>query len=211
MKKFDLRLYLITDGNGLGDTGFLNTVEKALQGGVTMLQLREKHMMSGDFYRRAVEIKKLTDKYGVPLIINDRIDIAMAVGAAGVHLGQEDLPIDIARKILGPDAIIGCTAKTEEQGLMASAQGADYIGSGAIYASGTKEEAKVTPVSVINNIQKTSRLPVVAIGGLTKDNLGILRGSSVSGISLSGGIMKASDPKKEAEILLNIVNDVLCY
>jgi|GEM_PF-5306722 len=94
---------------------------------------------------------------------------------------------------------------------MASAQGADYIGSGAIYASGTKEEAKVTPVSVINNIQKTSRLPVVAIGGLTKDNLGILRGSSVSGISLSGGIMKASDPKKEAEILLNIVNDVLCY
>ncbi|MFB0918032.1 MAG: thiamine phosphate synthase [Clostridiaceae bacterium] len=210
-KNFDLRLYLITDSTGLDDNSFLRICEEALKGGVTMLQLREKYLSSGDFYKRAMELKKLTDKYNVPLIINDRVDIALAVKALGVHLGQDDLPINIARDILGPDAIIGCTAKTEEQGLRAKTDGADYIGSGAMYASGTKEDAKVTPIEVIDNIKRVSGLPVVAIGGLNKDNLEILRGSKVSGISLSGGIMKAFNPKIEAELLLNKVNDVLCY
>ncbi len=209
MKKFDLGLYLVTDSSGLTEDELMEKCEAALKGGVTLIQLREKTLPSGEFLRRAVRLKELAHRYGVPLIINDRIDIALASHADGVHLGQADIPVAAARKILGSDFIIGCTAKTVELGKQARADGADYIGSGAIYGSDTKSEAMVTPLWTIDEICRESRLPVVAIGGLDNTNLEILRGSQVAGIALSGAIMKAEDPAAEAAKILKQVKDIL--
>lgn len=210
MKNFDLKLYLISDSNGMTEDEFFKRCESALKGGITMLQLREKEMCSGEFAKRAIKLRKLCSKYNVPLIINDRIDIALVSDADGVHLGQDDIPVDMARKILGNDRIIGCTAKTVEAGIKARDMGADYIGSGAIYASSTKEEAKVTPVETINKIAEKAGLPVTAIGGINRNNLEILRNSRVSGIAVSSAIIKADDVEKETRETLLALNGLFC-
>ena len=198
MKTFDTSLYFITDSSGFSEEEFLRRVEAALQGGVTFLQLREKEKSTREYLALAEKVHELTKKYQVPLIIDDRLDIAMAVDAEGVHLGQSDMPVHIARRIFGPDKIIGATAKTVPQALEAWQQGADYLGVGAIYPTTTKVKTVLTSPETLHEICKAVPIPVNAIGGLNQDNIDILAGIPIAGICVVSAIMKAIDPKQAA-------------
>lgn len=204
MKKFDPTLYFITDSTGFSEEEFLYRVEQALMGGATLLQLREKDKTTREYIYLAEKVHNLTIKYNVPLIIDDRIDVAVAIGAEGVHLGQSDMPIAAARKILGQDYIIGATAKTVPQALEACEQGADYLGVGAIYPTTTKVKTVLTSTETLDAICKAVPIPVNAIGGLNKNNVQILEGIGIAGICVVSAIMKADGPKAETEILLDI-------
>ena len=201
MKQFDTSLYFITDSTGFTEDEFLQKIEAALQGGVTFLQIREKEKSTREYLSLARKVHDLTRNYNVPLIIDDRMDIAMAMDAEGVHLGQSDMPIDLARKILGPDKIIGATAKTVPQALEAYEQGADYLGVGAIYPTTTKVKTILTSTDTLREICNTVPIPVNAIGGLNQDNIDVLSGIPIGGICVVSAIMKAEDPKKAAEEL----------
>ena len=198
MKTFDTSLYFITDSTGFTEEEFLCRTEEALQGGVTILQLREKEKSTREYLALAEKVHKLTQKYNVPLIIDDRLDIAMAVDAEGVHLGQSDMPIHIARKIFGNQKIIGATAKTVPQALEGYEQGADYLGVGAIYPTTTKVKTILTSTDILGDICNAVPIPVNAIGGLNKDNMDILAGIPIAGICVVSAIMKAEDPKLAA-------------
>ena len=198
MKKLDTSLYFITDSTGFTEEEFLRRTEAALQGGVTLLQLREKDKTTREYLELAQKVHALTRKYNVPLIIDDRLDIAMAIDAEGVHLGQSDMPIDLARKLFGPDKIIGATAKTVPQALEAWEQGADYLGVGAIYPTTTKVKTILTSTDTLRDICAAVAIPVNAIGGLNRDNIDILAGIPIAGICVVSAIMKAADPKKAA-------------
>ena len=198
MKNFDTTLYFITDSTGFSEEEFLCRVEKALKGGVTLVQLREKNKTTREYIALAEKVHGLTRKYNVPLIIDDRIDVAMAVDAEGVHLGQSDMPVDIARRILGDDKIIGATAKTVPQALEAYRNGADNLGVGAIYPTTTKVKTVLTSVDTLKEIVKAVPIPVNAIGGLNKDNMSVLKGSGIAGVCVVSAIMKADDPQKAA-------------
>lgn len=204
MRKFDPTLYFITDSTGFGEEEFLYRVEEALKGGVTLLQLREKEKTTREYITYAQKVHELTRKYRVPLIIDDRIDVALAIGAEGVHLGQSDMPVSTARKILGEDYIIGATTKTVPQALEACGQSADYLGVGAIYPTTTKVKTVLTSAETLDAICKAVSIPVNAIGGLNKNNLQILEGIGIAGFCVVSAIMKADDPKTETEILLGI-------
>ena len=195
MKTFDTSLYFITDSTGLPEAEFLRRAEAALQGGVTLLQLREKEKSTREYLSLAEKVHQLTRKHGIPLIIDDRLDIAMAVDAEGVHLGQSDLPVHIARRLFGPDKIIGATAKTVPQALEAWRQGADNLGVGAIYPTTTKVKTVLTSPETLREICNAVPIPVNAIGGLNKDNLHILTGIPIAGICVVSAIMKAEDPR----------------
>ena len=195
MKTFDTSLYFITDSTGLPEAEFLRRTEAALQGGVTLLQLREKEKSTREYLALAEKVHQLTRKYGIPLIIDDRLDIALAVDAEGVHLGQSDLPVHIARRLFGPDKIIGATAKTVPQALEAWRQGADNLGVGAIYPTTTKVKTVLTSPETLREICNAVPIPVNAIGGLNKDNLHILAGIPIAGICVVSAIMKAEDPR----------------
>ena len=201
MRIFDPTLNFITDSTGFSEEEFLNRVDAALRGGVTLLQLREKDKTTREYINIAKKVHKLTLKYNVPLIVDDRIDVALAVGAEGVHLGQSDMPIDIARKILGDDFIIGATTKTVAQATEAYAQGADYLGVGAIYPTTTKVKTVLTSTQTLSDICKAVPVPVNAIGGLNKDNINVLEKIKISGICAVSAIMKASDVQKAAHEL----------
>ena len=201
MKQFDTSLYFITDSTGFTEDEFLQKIEAALQGGVTFLQIREKEKSTREYLSLARKVHDLTRNYNVPLIIDDRMDIAMAMAAEGVHLGQSDMPIDLARKILRPDKIIGATAKTVPQALEAYEQGADYLGVGAIYPTTTKVKTILTSTDTLREICNTVPIPVNAIGGLNKENIAVLAGIPIAGICVVSAIMKAEDPKKAAEEL----------
>lgn len=198
MKAFDTSLYFITDSTGFGDEEFLRRVEAALQGGVTFLQLREKDKTTREYLSLAEKVHTLTQMYHVPLIIDDRLDIAMAIDAEGVHLGQSDMPVHIARDLFGPDKIIGATAKTVPQALEAWQQGADNLGVGAIYPTTTKVKTILTSTDTLREICSAVPIPVNAIGGLNKDNIDVLAGIPIAGICVVSAIMKAEDPKKAA-------------
>jgi len=198
LEKFDTSLYFITDSTDFTEEDFLRRTEAALQGGVTFLQIREKDKTTREYLDLARKVHALTRKYNVPLIIDDRLDIAMAINAEGIHLGQSDMPIDLARKILGPDKIIGATAKTIPQALEAYAQGADYLGVGAIYPTTTKVKTILTSTDTLRDICNAVPIPVNAIGGLNQDNIDILAGIPISGICVVSAIMKANDPKQAA-------------
>lgn len=198
---FDLTLYLVTDSTGLEEDAFLDKVDAACRGGVTLLQLREKERGGRDYLHLAKRVREITDRYHIPLLIDDRIDIALACGAAGAHVGQEDLPADAARRLLGPDRILGATAKTVEQALRAKEQGADYLGVGAIYPTTTKVKTVLTKVETLAEIVQAAGLPVVAIGGLNRSNCDILKGSGFSGVAAVSAIMKAYDPETAARDL----------
>ena len=201
MKKLDTSLYFITDSSGFSDEEFLRRIEAALRGGVTLLQLREKDKTTREYLDLARKVHALTKRYGVPLIIDDRLDIAMAIGAEGVHLGQSDLPIDLARQLLGPDRIIGATAKTVPQALEAYQQGADYLGVGAIYPTTTKVKTVLTSTDTLRDICAAVPIPVNAIGGLNRDNIDVLSGIPIAGICVVSAIMKADDPGRAAQEL----------
>ncbi|MBE6935832.1 MAG: thiamine phosphate synthase [Ruminococcaceae bacterium] len=201
MKQFDPSLYFITDSTGFLEEEFLFRVERALLGGVSLLQLREKQKTTREYISLAERVHELTKQYNVPLIIDDRVDVAMAVDAEGVHLGAEDMTIAQARKILGADKIIGATAKTVPWAQDVYAQGADYLGVGAIYPTTTKVKTVLTSVETLREICKAVPIPVNAIGGLNKGNLGILAGVPIAGICAVSAIMKAEDPKIAVEEL----------
>ena len=199
MKNFDTTLYFITDSTGFSEEEFLCRVEQALKGGVTLLQLREKNKTTREYISLAEKVHKLTQKYSIPLIIDDRIDVAMAVDAEGVHLGQSDMPVDIARKILGEGKIIGATAKTVPQALEAYKNGADNLGVGAIYPTTTKVKTVLTSTDTLKDIVKAVPIPVNAIGGLNKDNMYVLENTGISGVCVVSAIMKAENPQTAAE------------
>lgn len=195
MKSLDMKLYFITDSTTVPSDCFLPVVEAACKGGATLVQLREKDKSTREYMDLAVATHEITARYGIPLIIDDRVDVALAIGAEGVHVGQSDMPVGIARKIMGPDKIIGATTKTIPQALEAYEQGADYLGCGAIYPTTTHVKTVITPVETLKEIVKAVPVPVNAIGGLNKDNIFVLKGSGIAGICVVSAIMKAADPE----------------
>ncbi|MBQ1392615.1 MAG: thiamine phosphate synthase [Lachnospiraceae bacterium] len=205
MKKIDYSLYLCTERSYLQHTTLPDAVEQAILGGCTMVQLREKDCSTRAFYNLAKELKMVTDQYQVPLLINDRVDIALAVDAAGVHLGQSDLPVAQARRILGAEKIIGATAKTVEQAIQAQKEGASYLGVGAIYPSPTKKDAKGITQEELCTIRQSVDIPIVAIGGITAERLKEVKSCGVDGVAVISAILDTQDIRKAAENLKNIV------
>ena len=196
--KFDSSMYFITDSTNYSEEEFLYRVEQALMGGITLLQLREKDKSTREYMDLAEKVHTLTKKYNVPLIIDDRVDVALAIDAEGVHVGQSDMPVSIARKLMGDDKIVGATTKTVPQALEAYEQGADYLGVGAIYPTTTKVKTVLTSTETLGNICSAVPIPVNAIGGLNKDNIDVLKGIPIAGICVVSAIMKADDPKQAA-------------
>lgn len=210
MNKDTTKLYLVTDSTGLDEKIFLQKIESALRNGVTLLQLREKEKSTREYMKLAEKVHEISRKYNVPLLIDDRLDVALATGVEGVHLGQSDMPIDIARKLAGNDGfIIGATAKTVPQALEAYKNGADYLGVGAIYPTTTKVKTVITSVDTLQDICKSVPIPVNAIGGLNKDNIDILKGADIDGICVVSAIMKADDSGKAAAELRQAMQDKL--
>lgn len=196
--KFDSSMYFITDSTNYSEEEFLYRVEQALMGGITLLQLREKDKSTREYMDLANKVHTLTKKYNVPLIIDDRVDVALAIDAEGVHVGQSDMPVSMARKLMGDDKIVGATTKTVPQALEAYEQGADYLGVGAIYPTTTKVKTVLTSTETLGNICSAVPIPVNAIGGLNKDNIDVLKGIPIAGICVVSAIMKADDPKQAA-------------
>ena len=207
-KNFDLTLYLVTDSTYHSVESLLKTVDEACQGGVTLVQLREKNAGGKEYLEKAVKVKEITDKYQVPLIIDDRVDVALACDAAGVHVGGSDLPVATARMLMGPDKIVGATAKTVEAAKKAYEDGADYLGVGAIYPTSTKVVTVLTEVSVLENICQAVPIPAIGIGGLNGENMDILKGTSIAGIAVVSAIMKAEHPKEASAELKMRVNEI---
>ena len=206
MKKEDIdySVYLVTDRRNKTDEEFLNIIEEAIKGGTTIVQLREKTASTKEFYDLALKVKEITSKYGVPLLINDRIDIALAVDSEGVHIGQDDMPADIAREIIGEDKILGVSASTVEEAKKAEIDSADYIGSGAVFPTATKDDADSVSKEELKEIVDSIDIPVVAIGGITVENAHTLKGSGIAGFSVVSAIMSAEDPKEASEKLKEI-------
>ena len=196
--KFDSSMYFITDSTNYSEEEFLYRVEQALMGGITLLQLREKDKSTREYIDLAEKVHTLTKKYNVPLIIDDRVDVALAIDAEGVHVGQSDMPVSTVRKLMGDDKIVGATTKTVPQALEAYEQGADYLGVGAIYPTTTKVKTVLTSTETLGNICSAVPIPVNAIGGLNKDNIDVLKGIPIAGICVVSAIMKADDPKQAA-------------
>lgn len=198
----DYSLYLITDRNIIKNRSLKECVEEAIKGGVTIVQIREKDASTREFYNIAKEIKEVTDKYNIPLIINDRLDIALAVDAAGVHLGQSDMSIEVARKILGEDKIIGISSGNLEEALEAEKSGADYLGLGAVFYTGTKKDID-EPIGLdgLKEITNKIKIPSVAIGGINKDNTAEVMKTGVNGISVISAVLGYEDTKKASEEL----------
>lgn len=192
--QFDPTLYVITDSTYHTTETLLHAVDQACAGGATLIQLREKDAGGRDYLSLAQQVKQVTDRWNVPLIIDDRVDVAIACDAAGVHVGASDLPVAVCRKLLGPDKIVGATAKTVEAAQAAYADGADYLGTGAIYPTTTHVTTKLTPVSTLDEICRAVSIPVVAIGGLNADNMDVLANSPIAGIAVVSAVMKAEDP-----------------
>lgn len=198
MKKFDSSLYFITDSTGCTEEEFLRRVERALQGGATLLQIREKEKSTRGYIELAEKVHVVAKRYDVPLIIDDRVDVALAVDAEGVHVGADDMPVATARRLMGEHKIIGATAKTVPWAKEAYEQGADYIGVGAIYPTTTKVKTVLTSVDTLREICNAVPIPANAIGGLNKDNIDVLAGIPIAGICVVSAIMKADDPKRAA-------------
>ena len=195
MRPLDTTLYFITDSTTVPENRFLAVVESACKGGATLIQLREKEKSTREYMDLAIATHEITARYGIPLIIDDRVDVALAIGAEGVHVGQTDMPVSMARKIMGPDKIVVATTKTIPQALEAFEQGADYLGCGAIYPTTTNVKTVITPVETLKEIVKAVPIPVNAIGGLNKDNIFVLKGSGIAGVCAVSAIMKAADPE----------------
>ncbi len=200
--KIDYTLYLVTDRDLMSTKTLEEAVEQALKGGCTLVQLREKTACSRDFYETAINIKTITDKYNVPLIINDRVDIAMAIDADGVHVGQSDLPAEVVRKIIGKDKILGVSAGSVEKAIEAQRHDADYIGVGALFSTSTKTDAKSVSLETLVKIVKEVSIPVVGIGGINSENVEQLKNTGINGIAVVSAIIAQKDIKLSAEKML---------
>lgn len=208
-QSLDLTLYLVTDSTYHTEESLLHTVDEACKGGITLLQLREKNVGGREYLEKATKIKEITDHYNIPLIIDDRVDVALACDAAGVHVGSSDLPVSVARKLMGPDKIVGATAKTVDAALRAYEDGADYLGVGAIYPTTTKVVTILTEVSTLQAICEAVPIPVVAIGGLNSSNIDILKGTSIDGVAVVSAIMKSEKPREASAELKEHINILL--
>lgn len=203
-----LKLYLVTDSTGKSDEEFLKALDEAIEGGVTFVQIREKNKTTAEYINLVSKALEITRKHGVPLIVDDRVDVVLATGADGVHVGREDMPVETARKILGKEKIVGATTKTVEQALAAYKAGADYLGVGAIYPTTTKVKTVLTSTDTLNDICNAVPIPANAIGGLNKDNLGVLKGIPIAGICVVSAIMKSESPKEAAQGLIKAIDEL---
>ena len=208
LEKDQLKLYLVTDSTGKSDEEFLKALEDAREGGVTCVQIREKNKTTAEYISLVNKALEVTRKHNVPLVVDDRVDVVLATGADGVHVGREDMPVETARKILGKEKIVGATTKTVEQALAAYKAGADYLGVGAIYPTTTKVKTVLTSTDTLNDICNAVPIPANAIGGLNKDNLGVLKGIPIAGVCVVSAIMKADSPKEAAEGLIKAIDDM---
>ena len=203
--EIDFTLYLVTDRRWLGKKSLPEAVEEAIQGGATMVQLREKEISSKEYLAIAQQVKEVTDRHGIPLIINDRTDIAFACGVAGVHLGPDDLPVPIARRILGGGKIIGASAGSLEEALMLEDQGADYLGVGAVFPTDTKIDAGRVTLEELAGIKAAVKIPVVAIGGISAENAAATLKTGVDGVAVVSAVMAQKDIQKATRHLLEIL------
>lgn len=209
MRKIDYSLYLVTDRKQPAPGTFEKVVEEALKGGVTLVQLREKEGDTGLLYERAVKLKQITKAYHVPLIIDDRIDIMMAADVDGVHLGQSDMPAALARRLIGPDKIMGVSAGTLEEAVKAEKDGADYLGVGAMFPTATKKDADITTPETLRKIMDTVHIPVVTIGGMNERTIPLFKGYGLSGFAVVSAIMASREPEKAAKNLKRIIDDIV--
>lgn len=198
--KVDYSLYLVTDRKLLGDRDLVQSIELAIQGGVTLVQLREKSLSTREFFELAIRVKEITARYHIPLIINDRLDIALAVDADGLHVGQDDLPMIKARELF-PDKIIGVSASTLAEALLAQHQGADYLGVGAVFTTTTKTDASAVSLEQLELIKKSVTIPVVAIGGINENNLEMVMVTGIDGVSVVSAILDKENILKAARQL----------
>ena len=209
MNRDALRLYLVTNRYQDSVESFLEKVETACRSGVTIVQLREKNLTTNQYYQLAKEVKEITDAYQVPLIIDDRLDVCLAVDAAGLHIGDDELPVPVARQVLGPDKILGVTAKTVKRALEAEEGGANYLGTGAIFPTTTKENAPITLISTLKTICQRVAIPVVAIGGLTSENIDQLIGTGIAGVAVVRDLMQAEDIEAKTQAFLTKLDDII--
>lgn len=208
-RPIDLLLYGVTDRSWLNGAGLEEQVEKAIRGGVSVIQLREKNISTREFYQIALKVKEVTDKYGVPLIVNDRLDITLAINAVGLHVGQSDLPAVIARKILGPDKILGVSVTNQSEALTAENDGADYLGAGAVFTTQTKKDSLPVDNNELCKITSAVNLPVVAIGGINETNVHALKGSGIKGIAVISAVFGKPDVETAARNMRKISEVVL--
>ena len=209
MNREALRLYLVTNRYQDSMESFLEKVETACRSGVTIVQLREKNLTTNQYYQLAKQVKEITDAYQVPLIIDDRLDVCLAVDAAGLHIGDDELPVSVARQVLGPEKILGVTAKTVKRALEAEEGGADYLGTGAIFPTTTKENAPITLISTLKTICQRVAIPVVAIGGLTSENIDQLIGTGIAGVAVVRDLMQAEDVEAKTQAFLTKLDDII--
>ena len=209
MNREVLKLYLVTNRYQDSLENFLEKVETACRSGVTIVQLREKNLTTNQYYHLAKQVKEITDAYQVPLIIDDRLDICLAVDAAGLHIGDDELPVSVARQVLGPEKILGVTAKTVKRALEAETSGADYLGTGAIFPTTTKENAPITQISTLKTICQTVAIPVVAIGGLTSENIDQLIGTGIAVVAVVRDLIQAEDIEAKAHAFLTKLDDIV--
>ena len=209
MNREVLRLYLVTNRYQDSVESFLEKIETACRSGVTIVQLREKNLTTNQYYQLAKQVKEITDAYQVPLIIDDRLDVCLAVDAAGLHIGDDELPVPVARQVLGPDKILGVTAKTVKRALEAEEGGADYLGTGAIFPTTTKENAPITLISTLKTICQRVAIPVVAICGLTSENIDQLIDTGIAGVAVVRDLMQAEDVEAKTQAFLTKLDDII--
>ena len=209
MNREALRLYLVTNRYQDSMERFLEKLETACRSGVTIVQLREKNLTTNQYYQLAKQVKEITDAYQVPLIIDDRLDVCLAVDAAGLHIGDDELPVSVARQVLGPEKILGVTAKTVKRALEAEEGGADYLGTGAIFPTTTKENAPITLISTLKTICQRVAIPVVAIGGLTSENIDQLVATGIAGVAVVRDLMQAEDIEAKTQAFLTKLDDII--
>lgn len=204
--KIDYSLYLCTDRSLMTAPTLEQAVNDAIKGGCTVVQLREKHATSREFYQLALSLKRITGYYGIPLIINDRLDIAAAVNAEGVHLGQKDLPADIARAVLGEEKIIGVSANNLQAAINAELDGADYIGVGAVFQTSTKADTKPVTIDKLKEIRSAVKIPMVAIGGIKRSNISQLNGTGINGVAVVSAVIGSKNITAAARELKALFN-----
>ena len=207
--KEELLPYAVTDSRWLRGEKLAGQVEKAVRGGATFVQIREKEMDREDFLKEALEIKAVCRKYQVPFVVNDNVDIAVAADADGVHVGQSDMEAGDVRRRLGPDKIIGVSAQTVEQAVLAEKRGADYLGVGSVFSTGTKLDADYVSYDTLKAICESVKIPVIAIGGITKENMGSLAGSGICGAAVVSAIFAAPDIEKAAGELAEAAREMV--
>ncbi len=207
--KKSLLLYAVTDRHWTGEKTLLEQTEEAIKGGTTFIQIREKNLNEQDFEEEALQLKKLCGKYRIPFVVNDNVRLAKKIDADGVHIGQDDMTLPEARKILGGQKIIGVSAQTVQEAVLAETQGADYLGVGAVFQTGSKDDAVEVPLETLKEICKAVKIPVVAIGGITKDNVSGLKDSGICGISVISAIFAQKDITAATEELKKRVENLL--